>query len=160
MWNLLLYLSCLLYLVHPINGYFYKENTVSDNDKQCFCEVRSWYFVVSVRWQIQVDNWNLQWSKKSPQYSLIPSWKATSTTARVIWTLWTTSTTSRSIHGSSPYCGTITFASTRPTWSSAAPFGRTIPSAPWSSAVCSRAKRRTCPKELRERPRPRVRTTR
>lgn len=44
MWKVLLLLSCLLYLVQPSHGYFYKENTVSDNDKQCFCEVGKDYF--------------------------------------------------------------------------------------------------------------------
>lgn len=39
MWTSLLYLTCLLYLVRTSHGYFYKDNTVSDNEKQCFCEV-------------------------------------------------------------------------------------------------------------------------
>lgn len=39
MWTSLLYLSCLLFLVQTSHGYFYKDNTVTDNVKQCFCEV-------------------------------------------------------------------------------------------------------------------------
>lgn len=39
MWSSLLYLSILLYLVQPSHGYFYKGSQVSDNEKQCFCEV-------------------------------------------------------------------------------------------------------------------------
>lgn len=41
MWRTVVVLSCLLYLVHPSHGYFYKDAAVSEsNEKQCFCEVR------------------------------------------------------------------------------------------------------------------------
>lgn len=129
----LLYLSVLLCLVHPSHGYFYKENPVSDNDKQCFCEVS-----ISIRDDDDDinkrlrDQFHVQLMKLDDETILnsFSSSKATSTTAVATWTRWTTLTTSRSIPGYSLCCGITISDSTRQTSSKSVPSGQMTPSVP------------------------------
>lgn len=130
----LLYLSVLLCLVHPSHGYFYKESPVSDNDKQCFCEVST-----PIRDDDDInkrlrDQFHVQLMKLDDETNHLNiiscSSRETSTTAVATWTRWTTLTTSRSIPGYSPCCGITTSGSTRQTSSKSVPSGQMTPSAP------------------------------